>query len=522
MAEPAGDVDLTDEEKELLSNITLYARPTEITSADEAQRTTLEIQEHMDRFVCELNKLELPRTEIEFRIREEKVRVAKIRLEKAKFAQREVTIYWGGDAISDCENIMLENTTDLLITASLDAWTVCRQVACKNGLELEKPWGLIIYDGSLSLLRTVEDHEKVAEILDSWKARNLTSRQLFFRLEPKKYHVFDSPAAYFSEIGKDIPTTWTRAERKLTACRKFLTQYYRQTPAKVPTLTGDVHIRVGLKKWKKVQCTLSEEGLSFERPKEKTPGTYATFSHTKFFETVNYDRLFKAPSSAVIAIDEDSNKEEYMKAICFEDRFSHVTWYMALRMGTFRSQLLENFELNNRRIQMLESLKRHGKSFAAKAGRRATNLLGRVESVAPVEITLERGADFHLDWSHRSAEWFHGKISRIQQKTCLEQLGGQDGLFLIRESTTQDGQIVLVLCHKGSILNFLIREEDSGYAVAESGNYPKIQLMIDALKEDAHGLPCCLTDHAPKILSFVLSGLTVDKVTEDADLQQAS
>ena len=504
------DMDLTADERELLAKITLSTRPDEITTAEEAQKSTIQIQEHIDRFTAELSKLELPRAEIDFRIKEEKIRVAKLRLEQAKYAQREVTIYWAGDNAAESENIMLDKTTDLLIDSELDAWTVCRQVACKNGLELEQPWGLVIYDQSLSILRAVEDHEIVLDIIDSWKARNITTRQLFFRPEAKKYHMFDSPAAYFNDLASGVSPDWTRSERKLAIRVRFLTEFFKVTPANIPELEEELHIRIGLKKWKKVKCMVCEEGIFYEKTKDKGMIAYATFSHTHFFETVNYDRLFKAPTSAVTAIEEDDNKEDFMKAICFDDRFKQVSWYMALRIGTFSNQLLLDFEYNARRMKLLKSLQRHGASFTAKTGRRVTGFSIFADRMNGVEINIERGSDYHLDWSHKTADWFHGKVSRAQQQTCLERLGGQNGLYLVRESSTTDGQCVLVLCHKGNILNFLISEQDGGYVVGDSKPYPKMQHMIDALHENLNGLPCKLNTHAPRILSVVLTSLVED------------
>lgn len=44
--------------------------------------------------------------------------------------------------------------------------------------------------------------------------------------------------------------------------------------------------------------------------------------------------------------------------------------------------------------------------------------------------------------------WFHGKLPRDETEFLLSQVGGQDGLFLARQSSTEKEKIVISVCQQ--------------------------------------------------------------------------
>lgn len=44
--------------------------------------------------------------------------------------------------------------------------------------------------------------------------------------------------------------------------------------------------------------------------------------------------------------------------------------------------------------------------------------------------------------------WYHGRISRVDAEKILDNAGGGEGTYLVRDSLTITGEYVLSLCHQ--------------------------------------------------------------------------
>ena len=44
--------------------------------------------------------------------------------------------------------------------------------------------------------------------------------------------------------------------------------------------------------------------------------------------------------------------------------------------------------------------------------------------------------------------WYHGRVSRVDAEKILDNAGGGEGTFLVRDSLTITGEYVLSLCHQ--------------------------------------------------------------------------
>ena len=54
-----------------------------------------------------------------------------------------------------------------------------------------------------------------------------------------------------------------------------------------------------------------------------------------------------------------------------------------------------------------------------------------------------------VDMTELSKEsWYHGRISRVDAEKILDNAGGTEGTFLVRDSLTITGEYVLSLCHQ--------------------------------------------------------------------------
>ena len=50
-----------------------------------------------------------------------------------------------------------------------------------------------------------------------------------------------------------------------------------------------------------------------------------------------------------------------------------------------------------------------------------------------------------------TSNWFHGKLSRIEAEEVLKENGLDEGLFLVRNSSSAIGDFVLSVVHKDEV-----------------------------------------------------------------------
>ncbi|XP_023237515.1 tyrosine-protein kinase shark-like [Centruroides sculpturatus] len=86
--------------------------------------------------------------------------------------------------------------------------------------------------------------------------------------------------------------------------------------------------------------------------------------------------------------------------------------------------------------------------------------------------------------------WYHGKITRDAAEHILKISGGEEGQFLVRESTTSPGDYVLSLIHDGQPIHYQIRRhgEDAFFNIDEGPIIHGLEVLINHYQEDAQGL----------------------------------
>ncbi|XP_046384300.1 tyrosine-protein kinase Shark isoform X2 [Ischnura elegans] len=100
--------------------------------------------------------------------------------------------------------------------------------------------------------------------------------------------------------------------------------------------------------------------------------------------------------------------------------------------------------------------------------------------------------------------WFHGKITREAAEIVLKNAGGEDGLFLVRESNTAVGDYVLSVMHENEPVHYQIRRhgEDAFFSIDEHTVHHGLETLIEHYQGDSHGLETrlkkvCLKDPPP-------------------------
>lgn len=89
-----------------------------------------------------------------------------------------------------------------------------------------------------------------------------------------------------------------------------------------------------------------------------------------------------------------------------------------------------------------------------------------------------------------SISWFHGKVTRQAAEEILRKHGQQEGLFLVRESSTATGDYSLSLIFEGLPVHYQIRRhgEDALFNIDEGPIFHGLEELIEHYQHEANGL----------------------------------
>ncbi|XP_055623942.1 tyrosine-protein kinase Shark isoform X2 [Toxorhynchites rutilus septentrionalis] len=85
--------------------------------------------------------------------------------------------------------------------------------------------------------------------------------------------------------------------------------------------------------------------------------------------------------------------------------------------------------------------------------------------------------------------WFHGKISRERAEEILRQEGG-DGVFMVRESTSSEGDFVLSVLFQDEVVHYQIRRhgDDAFFSIDDHTPIHGLDSLIEHYRESSNGL----------------------------------
>ena len=93
--------------------------------------------------------------------------------------------------------------------------------------------------------------------------------------------------------------------------------------------------------------------------------------------------------------------------------------------------------------------------------------------------------------------WFHGPIARDEAARRISLMGKEDGIFLVRESTTYRGSYVLTMLSQGQLRNFQIQNhgtpDNAMYGIDDGPRFYSVDEMIQHYSCFDDRLPCKLT-----------------------------
>ncbi|XP_035791172.1 tyrosine-protein kinase Shark-like isoform X2 [Anopheles albimanus] len=85
--------------------------------------------------------------------------------------------------------------------------------------------------------------------------------------------------------------------------------------------------------------------------------------------------------------------------------------------------------------------------------------------------------------------WFHGKITREEAEDLLRR-EGSEGVFLVRESSSSDGDFVLSVLFKGEVIHYAIRHhgDDAFYSIQDNTPIHGLDSLIEHYQRDRGNL----------------------------------
>ncbi|XP_078461151.1 growth factor receptor-bound protein 14-like isoform X2 [Lampetra fluviatilis] len=417
----------------------------------------------------------------------------------------------------------------LEIPAGTSARDVCQSLILKNNCVDDNSWALIEHLPHLSLERTLEDHELVAQVQSTWGID--CDNKLFFRKNYAKYEFFKNPLQFFPEHMVSMPYESNGSIPHSQLIQNFMNS------SSCPEIQGYLHVKEpGRKSWKKLYFFLRRSGLYFS-----TKGTsreprhlqcYAELSDSGVYTVLSGRKMYGAPTDFGFCIKSNrASSAKELKLFCAEEEASRTCWITAMRLFKHSVQLFQNYRLLQQRRNHLGQLNvtpmrnisentlvamdfsgRKGRiienpaeaqTVAVEEGqawrRRGCQRLGVVGSPSPCQPSAMSIA------IHKTQPWFHGRIPREEAHRIISQQGLVDGLFLLRDSQSNPRTFVLSLCHHQKIKHFqiLLFEEDSKmFFSLDDGNtkFSDLIQLVEFYQLNRGILPCKLKHHCSHVV----------------------
>lgn len=374
----------------------------------------------------------------------------------------------------------------------------------------------------LCLVRQIEDHEIVYDVMRKWAPGSNNSFKMIEDIT--KYDLFNEPAEHFPIEMLHIVSTETKdsKSRRSSLLRSLI------SPDKPPSVHGWVYIKdFDKKNWRKKYMRLQNSSIYIfeddsQQDLESTALLYECLSCNLYRGLPEFIDAHGAPySHCFCLIPEVINKWAEIKCFCVHSPALLKGWFSAVRLAKFGQQLYSNFkeamskEANLRRTnsarqsilvrrslgdQIYEAENKAAFDFSGDNGRVISDPLEalRLHNEIAFEIpktVKRRSTTFSPSMIRRSyletKVWYHGKLDREQAIQCLKKHGCKEGMFLVRDSSTSHGNLVLtVLTKKGRITHHQIFQSCSHsgvtlYGIEHGPQFQSLELLIESYHSGA-------------------------------------
>lgn len=178
------------------------------------QQTHEEVKEHLDVMRKRLSDTgQISAVDLTQMMKEEKVRLAMEKMAAASNVSLIVKLYMDKHRFKT-----------LAVESVQTAQEVCQKFVLKNRLEDNPNWAIVEENTAHHVLRVLEDHEMVGDVIGMWPATE--DNRLLFQSVDRKYELFTRPELYFPpHMREDLAEAGSVSERTERAKRILLQEY---------------------------------------------------------------------------------------------------------------------------------------------------------------------------------------------------------------------------------------------------------------------------------------------------------
>ncbi|KAI6650175.1 Ras-associated and pleckstrin homology domains-containing protein 1-like [Oopsacas minuta] len=239
----------------------------------------------------------------------------------------------------------------VVIDENMISRCVCTVMAEKNHQTPGPNWCLVELLGALGLERTIEDHEKVLDVLSHWPRQH--NNVIMFKNISDKYLLLKKPQLFMPSIhplASENESKFDDATRRRILIKEL---FYDKT---LPPIANVVNIKIGKKgSWRKIYCVLRTSGLYYSKSKRastKDLVNLVTWKNVGLYRGQRYGELYKSPEKfccSLIPAGPLDQTEKSIVHLSFSNKQRLDSWIACISLAKYSIQLfnnyLQNFEL---------------------------------------------------------------------------------------------------------------------------------------------------------------------------------
>lgn len=373
---------------------------------------------------------------------------------------------------------------------------LCQLLALKNTFPSSIYWSIVEYWQDYGLERLLEDHEYILTAYNDMKNFNKSAQfKYIYRKVLDKYEFFEEPQKFFPSDMLDIDDDAYSTMRSDQYIRLILKQEDR-----CPVIFSHVWMKDSERKsWSKAFLLLKDKKLFLshqldvigkfirmsrnketrEKISEKDVAGLTVLAHLNdyfVYSSLNAKNQLKAPTEWGIVLRPASNladTEERANTLyclsCTSEQ-ARTCWITAMRLAKYGKQIRENYRaFKNKHADSINPKEYNSytvpnESVRSRVAMDFTGAVGRiVEDPKEADaIAVAEGYSWKRRWRpcprgsptvaarqsldsgvHVAQPWFHGGMTRDQATQLVTRHGTVDGVFLVRQSRSNNGAFVL-------------------------------------------------------------------------------